>query len=257
VPWARERFTSNEVTILASLLLAVVYILMAAVRQLEFFIGVAALGGLGWTLAASELWVVAQHAMPAWTRGRLNAAQLMVSQGGIALGGLAWGAAAAFTGFEYTLLLATLLVCLNLALAEPLSLDFVKALDSEPALPIRFPSLPEAPSPDDGPIAVVAEISVDDKDRKTFFGLMHELRLVYLRNGASSVRLYESLLDRSIFRLEAVSTTWQEHLLLHRRMTKHERDVLDRVLELHNGPEAPVYHYILVTKEIANPPPAL
>jgi len=138
-----------------------------------------------------------------------------------------------------------------------LSLDFVKALDSEPALPIRFASLPKAPSPDDGPIAVVAEISVDDKDRKTFFGLMHELRLVYLRNGASSVRLYESLLDRSIFRLEAVSTTWQEHLLLHRRMTKHERDVLDKVLGLHSGPEAPVYHYILVTKEISNPPPAL
>ena len=255
VPWARERFTSNEVTILASLLLAVVYILMAAVRQLELFIGVAALGGLGWTLAASELWVVAQHAMPAWTRGRLNAAQLMVSQGGIALGGLAWGAAAAFTGFEYTLLLATLLVCLNLALAEPLSLDFVKALDSEPALPIRFPSLPQTPSPDDGPIAVVAELIVEEKNRKTFFDLMHELRLAYLRNGASSVRLYESLLDRSIFRLEAVSTTWQEHLLLHRRMTKAERAVLDKVFDLHSGPEAPIYHYILVTKEIANPPP--
>jgi hypothetical protein len=63
--------------------------------------------------------------------------------------------------------------------------------------------------------------------------------------------------DRSIFRLEAVSTTWQEHLLLHRRMTKDERTVLDKVLELHNGPEAPIYHYMLVTKEIANPPPAL
>ena len=72
VPWARERFTSNEVTILASLLLAAVYILMAAIRQLEYFMIVAALAGLGWTLAASELWVVAQQAMPGWTRGRLK-----------------------------------------------------------------------------------------------------------------------------------------------------------------------------------------
>jgi len=256
VPWARERFSSNDVTIIASLLLAAVYILMAAIRHVELFIGVAALGGLGWTLAASELWVVAQHAMPAWTRGRLNAAQIMVSQGGIALGGLAWGAAAAFTGFEYTLLLATLLVCFNLAVAGPLSIDFINALDSEPALPPRIPTFPETPGPDDGPIAVVAEMIIGAKDRKMFLDLMHELRLVYLRNGASSVRLYESLSDRSIFRLEAVSTTWQEHLLLHRRMTKSERMILDKVFELHTGQEAAVYHYVLVTKEIAYPPPS-
>ena len=194
--------------------------------------------------------------MPAWTRGRLNAAQLMVSQGGIALGGLAWGAAAAFTGFEYTLLLATLLVCWNLVLAGPLSIDFIKSLDSEPALPPPMPDFPEAPGPDDGPIAVVAEMNVDAKYRKTSLDLLHELRLIYLRNGASSVRLYQSLSNHSIFRLEAVTTTWQEYLLLHQRMTKSERIILDRVLELHTGEQATVFHYVLVTKEIANPPPS-
>src|SRR6516164_10426234 len=195
VPWAREKFTPNQVTILASVLLAIVYFLMAAVRNLEAFMLVAALAGLGWTLAASELWVAAQQAMPGWTRGRLNAAQLMVSQGGIALGGLAWGSAATFTGFEYTLLLAALLVCLNLALAEPLSLDFVKALDSEPALPPPQPQFPQPPEPDDGPIVAVVEIVIKEQNRREFLELMRELRLVYLRNGASSVRLYENLAD--------------------------------------------------------------
>jgi MFS family permease len=253
VPWAREHFTSNMVTILASLLLAAVYILMAAIRHLEYFMIVAALAGLGWTLAASELWVVAQQAMPGWTRGRLNAAQIMVSQGGIALGGLAWGAAAAFTGFEYTLLLATLLVCFNLAVAGPLSIDFIKSLDAEPALPPRVPKFSEAPALDDGPIAVVAEVWVQEEKWNQFLDLMHELRLVYLRNGASSVRLYESLADRSVFRMEAVVTTWREHLLLHSRMTKAEREILDRVLQLHAGEEAPVYHYQLITRDIVNP----
>lgn len=253
VPWARERFSSNQVTILASLLLAAVYILMAAIRHLEYFMIVAALAGLGWTLAASELWVVAQQAMPGWTRGRLNAAQIMVSQGGIAIGGLAWGAAAAFTGFEYTLLLATLLVCFNLVLAGPLSIDFIKSLDAEPALPPRLPKFTETPALDDGPIAVVAEIRVDRAKRNQFMDLMHELRLVYLRNGASSVRLYESLADHSVFRMEAVVTTWREHLLLHRRMTKTEREILDQVLQLHTGEEAPVYHYQLITRDISGP----
>src|SRR5258708_14066626 len=252
VPRAREKFTPNQVTSLASLLLIVVYILMAAVRQLEIFMVVAALAGVGWTLAGSEIWVVAQKAMPGWTRGRLNAAQIMVSQGGIALGGLAWGAAAAFTGFEYTLLLATLLVCFNLAVAGPLSIDFIKSLDAEPALPPRVPKFSEAPALDDGPIAVVAEVRVEEEKWNQFLDLIRELRLVYLRNGASSVRLYEGLADRSVFRMEAVVTTWREHLLLHSRMTKAEREILDRVLQLHAGEEAPVYHYQLITRDIVS-----
>ncbi len=250
VPRAREKFTPNQVTSLASLLLIVVYILMAAVRQLEIFMVVAALAGVGWTLAGSEIWVVAQKAMPGWTRGRLNAAQIMVTQGGMALGGLAWGSLAAFTGFEYTLLLATLLVCYNLSIAGPLSLDFIKSLDVEPALPPPMPAVAEAPDLDDGPIAVVAEVTVDQEDRNQFLELVRHLRLVYLRNGASSVRLYESLDDRSVFRLEAVVTTWREHLLLHRRFTKTEREILDNVLRLHTGKEAPIYHYTLITGEI-------
>ncbi|MBV8378716.1 MAG: MFS transporter [Verrucomicrobia bacterium] len=257
VPWARAHFSSNDVTVLASLLIAAVYILMAAVRHLETFMAVAALAGLGWTLAASELWVVAQQAMPGWTRGRLNAATIMASQGGIAIGGLAWGATAAFTGFEYTLLLATLLVCFNLSVAGPLSIDFIKLLDAEPAHPPNIPTFPTPPNSDDGPIAVVAEVKVDPQDLNQFLELMRELRLIYLRNGASSVRLYESLADRSGFRLEAVSPTWKEYLLVHRRMTKAEREILDRFLQFHAGEKAAVYHYVLITKDIANPTPRI
>ena len=73
---------------------------------------------------------------------------------------------------------------------------------------------------------------------------------MYLRNGASSVRLYESLAERSVFRLEAVVMTWREHLLLHRHFTKPEREILDRLLRFHTGTKAPIYHYILITKQI-------
>jgi hypothetical protein len=253
VPRVRERFTPNQVTILASLLLVVVYILMALVRNLEIFMVVAALAGGAWTLAGSELWVVAQQAMPGWTRGRLNAAQLMISQGGIALGGLAWGSLATFTGFQYTLLLATLLVCYNLSVTGPLSLDFIKSLDVEPAVRPPTPDLAEPPGLEDGPIAVVAEITVDKDKRNQILELARMLRLAYLRNGASSVRLYEGLADRSVFRFEAVVTTWREHQLLQRRLTTTEREILDHLLQLHTGKEAPIYHYLLITKEIATP----
>src|SRR5882762_1927763 len=57
LPWARQRFSSNDSTVLANLLVAVVYLLMAFVRQPSIFMIVASLAGIGWTLGAAELWV--------------------------------------------------------------------------------------------------------------------------------------------------------------------------------------------------------
>jgi hypothetical protein len=75
---------------LANLLVVLVYVSMAFVRQKEPFFVVAALAGFGWTLSASELWVAAQRAMPGWARGRMNATVITVSQGALALGGVIW-----------------------------------------------------------------------------------------------------------------------------------------------------------------------
>ncbi len=69
IPWARARFTPNTLTIFASVLLAVVFLLMAIVRSTPLFMAVAGLAGISWTTAASELWVAGQRAMPPWARG--------------------------------------------------------------------------------------------------------------------------------------------------------------------------------------------
>jgi Na+/melibiose symporter-like transporter len=62
IPWLRARFSPDSVTLSANLLLVLVYVLMAMVRQTEVFFVVAALAGVGWTMSASELWVAAQRA---------------------------------------------------------------------------------------------------------------------------------------------------------------------------------------------------
>ena len=67
---------------------------MAFVRRPYVFLVVAALGGIGWTLSASELWVASQRAMPDWARGRMNATMVMAGQAATALGGVIWGLAA-------------------------------------------------------------------------------------------------------------------------------------------------------------------
>jgi MFS family permease len=129
IPWLRARFSPDSVTLLANLLLVLVYVLMALVRQTEVFFGVAALAGVGWTMSASELWVAAQRAMPSWARGRMNATVIMISQGAMALGGVIWGSAASLAGASYTLVGAAVLFLTSLLLARRLSINFAGNLE--------------------------------------------------------------------------------------------------------------------------------
>jgi MFS family permease len=124
IPWLRARLLPDRITLLANLLLIVVYLLMALVRQTEIFFIVAALAGVGWTMSASELWVAAQRAMPDSARGRMNATIIMSSQGAMALGGAIWGSAAAIVGASYTLLAAAILFLPSMLLARRLSINF-------------------------------------------------------------------------------------------------------------------------------------
>jgi predicted MFS family arabinose efflux permease len=124
IPWLRARLSPDCLTLSANLLLVLVYVLMALVRQTEVFFAVAALAGVGWTISASELWVAAQRTMPSWARGRMNATVIMISQGAMALGGVIWGSAGALAGTSHTLLGVAVLFLTSLLLARRLSINF-------------------------------------------------------------------------------------------------------------------------------------
>src|SRR5208282_3005725 len=94
IPWARAKYSPQRITSFANLVLILDCCLMALVHRPFVFLVVAALGSMGWTLSASELWVASQRAMPDWARGRMNATMVMVAQAATALGGVIWGLAA-------------------------------------------------------------------------------------------------------------------------------------------------------------------
>jgi predicted MFS family arabinose efflux permease len=165
IPQLRARYSSNTLIVIANLLVVLVYVLMGVVRQTELFLTVAALGGVGWTLSASELWVAAQRAMPGWARGRMNGTVIMVSQGALALGGVIWGSAVATAGTTYTLLGAAVLFLISLGLARPLSIDFTGTLNFDPAPVTTFShKLIYTPQPHDGPMSITVEFKIDCAD---------------------------------------------------------------------------------------------
>jgi MFS family permease len=255
IPWLRARYSPNTLVVSANLVVVLVYVLMALVRQQELFLVVAALAGVGWTLSASELWVAAQRAMPGWARGRMNATVIMVSQGALALGGVIWGYAVATTGTTYTLLGAAVLFLISLALARPLSINFTGTLNFDPAPVTTFSHrLIYTPEPHDGPMSITVEFKVDCAHGREFINLMREVRLIHLRNGAYSWRLDEDITRSNTLRLEMIVPSWNGHLLQKERMTKAEKELLEKASSLHIGTTAPEERiYLSVNKDLFTP----
>jgi MFS family permease len=252
LPWARQRLSSNASTVFANLLVAVVYLLMAFVRQPPIFMIVAALAGIGWTLGASELWVAGQRAIPGWARGRLSAIVIMVSQGGISLGGVVWGFLSQAAGVNIILVIAGITLALSLRLAARLSIDFTTSLSFDPP-PISCVMNPLVynPQPRDGPVAITFEFEVDRLHSREFLRLMREVRLIHLRNGAFGWRLDEDLTRFDTYRVELMVPSWKGYLLQRQRLTQAEREIIKKVWRLHIGEQIPLEHYYLsVNREL-------
>jgi predicted MFS family arabinose efflux permease len=113
IPWLRSRFATDQLMLIAQITLACIYVLMAMVHHCLYCLVPMALAGASWTLAASELWVAAQRAIPNSARGRISALMMVLSQGAMTLGAIAWGLSAHIAGTRVALLAAAILFCVT------------------------------------------------------------------------------------------------------------------------------------------------
>ena len=252
--WIRAHISPNLLTIAANLLLGIVLVLLALVRNPSLFICTAFAGGIAWTLCASELWVAAQRAIPDWARARINAAFFIVTQGATVLGGIIWGTAAVTFGPAHTLISGSILLFLSVLIAIPLSINFTRALDLTPVPVTGFShKLLNLPSAEDGPVVIHYDIEVDRMRGREFLETMKHVRKVYLRNGAFSWRLHEDLGRYNTYRIEIMVPSWSQYLAQSERLTKAEKILLERARKFHVGNSAPEEQmFLCVNRELLN-----
>jgi MFS family permease len=247
LPWARARYSPNTLTRLAAYLLALVILLMAFIRQAQLLLVVAAFAGVAWTCTANELWVAGQRAMPGWARGRMNATVIMFSQGAMALGGLIYGTTAQIFGVTIVLLTVAVLIPVLLLtfqlLSSPLSIDFTQGLSFEPgAVAPLSREFVHVPHPRDGPVLMTIDFQLDETRGREFDSFMNELRLIHLRNGAYNWQLFADPARPNHFHVEIMMPSWSQYLLQCERITKAEKQVIDRAISLgENPPETRLY----------------
>jgi MFS family permease len=252
LPWMRARFHSNIITVVANALVAAVFFLMAASDVEWLFLIASCLAGIAWTMAASELWVAGQRAMPVWARGRMNATIIMAAQGATALGGIIWGGAASMWSVTSTLYASAVLAFVGLSLLFILSIDFTGELEFEPAqVGAASFRLIHVPGPRDGPIAIMFDVEVDRLRGRQLPDILRQVRLIYLRNGAFSWRLYEDLARPNTYRVEMMYPSWTEYLLLQERLTRQELETMRHARALHIGGEPPeIRRFLCVNRDL-------
>jgi MFS family permease len=263
LPWVRARYSPNALTRLATYLLALVILLMAFVRQTQCLLVVAALAGVAWTWTGNELWLAGQRAVPEWARGRMNATVMMFSQGAMALGGVIYGTTAQTFGVTLVLLAVAVLTMVSLltfrSSSSPLSIDFTQSLSLQSGaitlLTQNFipQNLIHVPQPKDGPVLITIDFQVDEARAHELDGFINELRLIHLRNGAYSWQLFEDPARPKHFRVGIMMPSWSQYLLHNERITKAERQVIDRALGLDVGVDPPnIRTYIRVNQTFGN-----
>lgn len=257
LPWGRARYSPNTLTTFAAYLLALVILSMAFVRQTQLLLVVAALAGVAWTSTANELWLAGQRAMPGWARGRMNATVMMFSQGAMALGGVVYGTTAQIFGVTTVLVVLAVSNLVSLLALQwfefPLSIDFTKRLSFEPgAFTPLSQNFIHVPQPKDGPVLITVDLHLDKARQREFDSFIKELRLVHLRNGAYSCQLFADPARPDHFHVGIMMPSWSQYLLLNERITKAEKQLIDRALALNRGENPPeIRRYIRVNKTLS------
>jgi MFS family permease len=253
LPYLRERISQNATTSVSMAMLVLVLLGLTLFRHLPTLMVCAFLAGVAWTLAGAELWVAGQRVIPGWVRGRMNAFQIMLGQGAIAVGALIWGSGVAQAGLTPTFAAATILALAVLAIGHRVSINFAAEASVDAAPLNQEWNFPACPDHDDGPVTITIQYTIAKENRERFYALMQGVQAALRRNGAFDCRLDESLDLPGRFRLEFQLSTWAEHLRQTNRMTIDDRDVFNEAWDLHAVDANPIVHYYISSQKCVFP----
>jgi MFS family permease len=241
----REKVSNDVLVNGATVLFAIVTLVLAHVH-VPIAAGFAMiLGGVAWISVMSSFNTAAQAAAPAWARGRTLSTYTLVFMGGMAGGSALWGTVATHFGVISALtcaalgLLAGLPASLRYRLIDGGDLNLVpSAYWPEPVVVLE-------PQPQQGPVLVQIEYWIDPNKAPEFGRAMRDLGRVRRRDGAIQWGLFQDSAQPARFVETFLVETWAEHLRQHARATESDRDIEERMRAFHIHVEEPVITHLI------------
>ena len=231
----RQRFTSDTLLRLLSVLACVAVVGIAQSRWMPLTLLAAVMAGSAWTLAFANLNVAVQLSSPRWVTGRMLAMYQTVVFASIALGSWTWGHFATVAGVREALTVAGLCSLVSLVAARwlPISIEDLGSLDPRTRGTLAPPSVDIHTS--SGPIVVVIEYRVPAENAVEFIEVINEVGRMRRRDGARAWSISQDVdaVDLWVERFEC--PTWLDYLRWRTRPTESDQAMRERLVRLIAG----------------------
>lgn len=240
----RERFDSETIVRGAFVGFAVSVVLLAFSNFILLTCLVLIMAGACWVLSLSLFNVTVQLSTPRWVVGRALALYQMSTFGGMTLGSWLWGVTAEELGAPNALLIASVTLLLGALIGLRFPLPGLVALDLDP-LKFREPELQLDLKLRSGPIMIMVDYIVEQKNVDEFLAVMTERRRARIRDGARQWALLRDLENPELWTESYHVPTWVDYIRHNQRRTLADQEISQKLRELHKGPELPRVHRMI------------
>ena len=204
------------------------------------------LSGACWVLALSTFNVTVQTSSPRWVVGRTVAIYQMVTFGGLSIGSWLSGLIAGRFSLPICLATSGVLMAISALLGRKLPLHQPEGLNLDPSRTWSSENRAQLDHLiDTGPVVVTVEYRIAPEDAEHFLFAMRELRRIRRRDGAKRWTLMQDMAAAQIWIERYRSPNWVEHLRRHHRFTVSDREIEKRVLDFHQGQDAPRVRHLI------------
>jgi MFS family permease len=193
--------------------------------------------GGAWMLAVALFNIGVQLSAPRWVAGRSLAAFQAGIAGGIAIGSWFWGYLTDHAGVEIALLTSAGLMFLSPLLGLWLRMPPIGARNEQPKELLADPEVKLSLTGRSGPLVVEIEYRVAMDHARAFHNVMQEVQLSRQRNGAYGWSIARDIGDPELWTERYHCPTWLDYLRQRNRATQSERELHQRAIAFHLGPE--------------------
>ncbi|RWL06442.1 MFS transporter [Mesorhizobium sp.] len=235
----RRRLSQERLMRLACIACAACSLSLALTSSIAVAAIALALGGAGWVTAWSGVGVSVQLASPRWVVGRTISIYYALIDGGTAAGSWVWGTVAQNHSLAWALEGSAVALLLVAAAGVLFPLRERHESEPDPLEQFNAPAVVLNLKPRSGPIVVKVEYLIPAENVDAFLDLMRERRHVHSRVGARQWTLQRNL-QKPVQWTETFHTpTWTDYLRLNHRLTTADKELDERVLQLHAGQHPP------------------
>ena len=247
----RARIGNERITQMAFLAFALSCLCLALSRHAALSAAALMLAGAGWVIALSLFNVTLQLSTPRWVVGRVLALYQTGVFGGMAAGSWAWGTISEGFGTAPALLLAAGLLVIGAAAGLVLPVPDAADLDLAPLNTFREPPLRLDLKQRSGPIMIMVDYEIAQRDVPEFLAAMNARRHIRIRDGAQQWALLRDLENPDIWTESYHFPTWVDYVRHHERRTQSDVDPNAQLLKLHRGPDNPKVHRMIERQTIS------